>query len=79
MSEVLGGPTRTERFFVQTAQLAPTLPAGVDTVGLDRVFAGYDAAGRRVGFAVTAAEPGFQDVITLIFGYDPAQRSRCWA
>ncbi|NIW37929.1 MAG: FMN-binding protein, partial [Gemmatimonadetes bacterium] len=43
-----------------------------DTSGLDRVYVGYDGDGRRVGVAVVGAEPGFQDVIRLIFGYDPA-------
>ena len=30
---------------------------------------GYNQVG-RIGYAMTAGEPGFQDVIKLIFGYD---------
>lgn len=37
------------------------------------VYAGYDAMNEPVGFAVTAEEPGYQDVIVGIFGYDPAK------
>ncbi|HEX5138319.1 MAG TPA: FMN-binding protein [Planctomycetota bacterium] len=41
----------------------------------ERVYAGYDAAGRRVGYAIVAAAPGFQDTVRVIFGYDPATRT----
>lgn len=71
VDEVLSAPARTDRFFVHGGALVRELPAGTDTAGAERVFAGYDAAGRRVGFAVLGGEPGFQDVISLIFGYDP--------
>lgn len=69
ITEVLGGPDRYETVFVQDGSLtsAPT----ADTAGLDRVYVGYDETGQPVGVAVVGAEPGFQDVIRLIFGYDP--------
>jgi len=38
--------------------------------GPEKVFLGFDASGAPAGYAVTGAEPGFQDVIQLIFGYD---------
>lgn len=69
--EVLAEPDRTTTLFVYRGRLVEKLPAGVDSAGLDRVYLGLDQAGRPVGFALTAAEPGFSDVITLIFGYDP--------
>ena len=34
----------------------------------------YDANGERIGFAVAVAEPGFQDIVRLIFGYDRSGR-----
>jgi electron transport complex protein RnfG len=40
-----------------------------------RIFAGYGEDGEFIGFAVPAAEPGFQDVIAAIFGYDPHRRA----
>jgi electron transport complex protein RnfG len=38
------------------------------------VYLGYDSAGAPTGYAIVASEPGFQDQITLIFGYDPVGR-----
>jgi len=42
--------------------------------GADAVYAGYDADGNRLGFAIPAAGAGFQDTIALIYGIDPARR-----
>jgi electron transport complex protein RnfG len=47
-------------------------PAGQDTMKLERVWAGHDANGRLIGYALMAGEPGFQDVIRIMFGYDLA-------
>lgn len=74
VGEVLGAPARTERLWVVDGRIVSTLPAGADSTKAERVWAGYDASGRRVGFAVLGAEAGFADVITLLFGYDPAQK-----
>jgi electron transport complex protein RnfG len=35
------------------------------------VFLGYGENGEPIGFAITGGEFGFQDIIDLIFGYDP--------
>lgn len=40
------------------------------TKGSGEVYAGYDSLGNLVGFAIPAAEPGFQDIIKVLFGYD---------
>ncbi len=69
--EVLGAPDRYRTLYVLDGALVDAPPAGVDTAALDRVYAGFDGTGGLVGFAITGAEPGFQDVIRLIFGYDP--------
>ena len=74
VDEVLAGPARTERFFVHDGALVAALPAGLDTMKAERVFQGFDDAGRAVGFAMVGAEPGFADVVRLIFGYDPVER-----
>jgi electron transport complex protein RnfG len=39
-----------------------------------RVYAGYDDSGKLTGIAIQGEEPGFQDVIVAIFGYDPAEK-----
>ena len=72
VQEVLGTPDSTQTLFVYENALIPQPPANVDTAKLDRIYAGYDAAGRSVGYAIIAAAPGFADVITLIYGYDAA-------
>lgn len=70
--EVLAGPERVERLFVLPDGLAAAAPAGVDTARAEKVYLGFDASGRPMGFAVVGAKPGFQDIVQLIFGYDPA-------
>jgi Na+-translocating ferredoxin:NAD+ oxidoreductase subunit G len=71
VNEVLQGPERTETLFVWDGALVAAPPAGVDTLQLDRVWAGYDEGGNRVGFAMIGGEAGFQDIILVMFGYDP--------
>jgi Na+-translocating ferredoxin:NAD+ oxidoreductase subunit G len=72
--EVLAGPERTERYFVLDGRLAAEPPAGADTLRIQRVFLGFDAADAPIGFAVTGAAPGFMDLVHVIFGYDPRTR-----
>jgi Na+-translocating ferredoxin:NAD+ oxidoreductase subunit G len=72
VNEVLAGPARTERLFVHRGALLAAPPPGADTMKIERVFQGFDDAGRPVGFALVGAEPGFADVVRLIFGYDAA-------
>lgn len=38
------------------------------------VYAGYDADGTLLGIAMEAAAQGYQDVIRVLYGYDPACR-----
>jgi len=40
----------------------------------EAVYAGYDAKGKLVGFAIPAEGPGFQDTIQLIYGYSVAKQ-----
>ncbi len=68
---VLKEPDHIRTLYIEGDSLTPQAPAGVDTLQADRVFLGYDENNRPLGFAVLGAEPGFQDVIQLIFGYDP--------
>ena len=72
VQEVLKGPDHFESVFIHEGALTTEVPEGVDTLKLDKVYLGYDQAGNPVGFAVEAEGFGFQDIISLIFGYDPA-------
>ncbi len=45
-----------------------------ETPGSDAIFAGYDARGQLIGFAIPAQVIGFQDVVAGIIGYDPVRK-----
>lgn len=72
--EVLGGPKTILPLYVAGGRLVASPPAGTDTAALDRVYAGFDASGRPLGYAVAGEAPGYQDVVRLLFGYDPGTR-----
>jgi electron transport complex protein RnfG len=40
----------------------------------DTLYAGYDAEGRFIGYAIASEGPGFQDTISLLYGYLPRER-----
>lgn len=73
VSEVLKAPARWDTLYVYEGALTATPPASA--TGLEMVFLGYDEGGNRVGFAIQGAEPGFQDLVELIFGYDADART----
>lgn len=68
--EVLEAPASYDTLYLVGGKLVRRLPAGTAAKGVEKVYLGHDAAGKRVGFAVSAAENGFQDLVTLMFGYD---------
>ncbi|HEX9885726.1 MAG TPA: FMN-binding protein, partial [Longimicrobiales bacterium] len=72
--EVLGGPDSYRTAFLVDGSFTTEPPPEVDTTALEKIYVGYDASGGRVGVAVAGGEPGFQDIVSLIFGYDPAAR-----
>ena len=67
VTEVLAGAEEYETIYYESGAFTAT-PA--DTAGLDRVYVGY-REGTPVGVALVGAGAGFQDVIRVIFGYDP--------
>ena len=60
------------RGYAQTpdGRLEPTPAAAAPAAA--EVFAGFDAAGRLIGFAIAAEGMGYQDRIGLLYGLDPA-------
>ena len=74
VKEVLKAPARYDTLYVVQGALASKAPEGADPRKIEHVYLGYGSDNRRVGFAIVAGEPGFQDVIQLIFGYDPSTR-----
>jgi len=77
ITDVLRAPARTEALYILDGKLVAEadLPAGTNAKGLERVFRGFDQESRSIGFALVHGEPGFQGVVRLIFGYDPATRT----
>lgn len=69
--EVLKAPARWDTLYLIEGALTKEVAAGADLRRVERAFLGFDDAGALVGAAVTAGEPGFSDIITLIFGIDP--------
>jgi len=68
--EVLKSPARWDTVYLKNGAL--TREAGADGKDLPRAYIGFDASGRQVGAAVTAAEPGFQEEVLLMIGFEPA-------
>ena len=75
IQEVLKGPARFDTVYVYEGRLQNELPPGMDAEAVEQIYVGYSDDGSQVGFAIAAAEPGFQDIINLIFGYDSHDRS----
>lgn len=72
IQEVLDGPETVRTYYLVDGALSETPAPGADTITAEKVHLGLDAEGRPIGYAITGAEPGFQDIILVIFGYDPA-------
>lgn len=70
IDEVLKAPDSYDTLFVTEGGLVMEPPDGADVRKLEQVYLGF-REGQPVGFAIAAGKPGFQDVIRLIFGYDP--------
>ena len=70
VKEVLKAPSRYDTLYLLNGALVKKVPASTDTKKLEKLYLGYGPSGQRIGFAVSAAENGFQDLVTLMFGYD---------
>ena len=70
VKKVLKAPATYDTLYLLNGALVKRAPAGTDMKKLEKVYLGHDASGKRIGFAVSAAENGFQDLVTLMFGYD---------
>ena len=71
VTEVLGGADRYVTVFMDEDGVYKAEPQA-DTATLEeRIYVGWDQGDNPVGVAVVGAKAGFQDVIRVIFGYDP--------
>lgn len=67
--QVIPGATRQRNFIVGGDGLRPEVD--LNEAG-ERVYAGFDDAGQLKGVALKAEATGYQDVIRILYGYDPA-------
>jgi electron transport complex protein RnfG len=58
--------------YLQKGVLTRSPTAGEDRKGLPKAYLGFDASGKRLGAAVTAQEPGFQEEVLLMIGFEPS-------
>ncbi|MDY7108062.1 MAG: FMN-binding protein [Planctomycetota bacterium] len=70
--EVVPGSAQLQRLAFRDGRL---VPLGRDETTTDPVlYAGYDAEDNFLGYAIDGSGPGYQDIIHLIYGYDPQRR-----
>lgn len=74
VTQVLVGAASYQTLFLYDGKLVREVPASVDTIPLEKVYAALDGAGKTLGYAIGAEEVGFADVIKVMFGYN-AQRN----
>jgi len=70
IQEVLRAPAAYDTLYLHDGRVVNQPPDGVSSTDLETLYLGYDADGSPIGYAIAAGEPGFQDIIGLIFGYD---------
>jgi electron transport complex protein RnfG len=71
VGEVLRDPARYETLYATPYGVFESPSAAGAEGGSEKIYVGLDANGRATGVAVKAAAAGFQDVITLIYGFEP--------
>jgi Na+-translocating ferredoxin:NAD+ oxidoreductase subunit G len=69
--EVLKSPARWDTLYLMKGVLVATPPAAADKRELTKAFVGFDDGGHRIGVAITADGPGFQETMSLMIGFDP--------
>ena len=70
--EVLPGVERYNTFYLVDDALSMSLPTGAKESEFKRIYVGYDANSKISGVAISRGESGFQDVVQIIFGFDPS-------
>lgn len=75
IQDVLQGSVRYDTLYLHGDILTDAAPADAGGHARpEKVYAGYTADGRLVGFAIVTKEPGFQEPIEILFGYDPGTK-----
>lgn len=69
--DVLPGAVARENYLLDESGLKHSPDGSGESPNL---YAGLDAEGRRVGFALSGAARGYADVIRILYGYDPEKQ-----
>ena len=69
--EVVPGAERLQRLAWRDGELVPAAGAAD---GEPSVYAGHGPGGEFLGYAIPGEAPGYQDLIKLLYGFDPARR-----
>ncbi len=69
--EVLPGVSLYRTLYLVDGALSAVVPAGAKAVDFRQAYVGYDEAGEMIGVAASRGESGFQDIVLVIFGFEP--------
>lgn len=69
--EVVPGAAKLQRLAWRDGRLQP---AAGDAGDEPSIYAGYGADGQFLGYAIPGSGAGYQDVIVLLYGFDPERR-----
>ena len=69
--EVLPGAASFRTLYLVDGALSAEIPAGAKASDLRQAYIGYDDGGDMIGVAVSRGESGFQDIVLVIFGFEP--------
>ena len=69
--EVLPGAARYRTLYLVDGALSAAVPDGAKESDFKQAYVGYDDAGGLIGVAASRGESGFQDVVLVIFGFEP--------
>ena len=69
--EVTPGTEHYDTYYLVDDALSLTLPEGAKEAEYKRIYVSYDADNQLHGVAMSRGESGFQDVIMVIFGWNP--------
>jgi electron transport complex protein RnfG len=69
--EVLPGAARYRTLYRVDETLAAELPEGAKASDYRQAYVGYDDSGKMIGVAASRGESGFQDIVLVIYGFEP--------
>lgn len=73
--KVLPGTKKIEPFALIGGKIEPFAGRVGAPSEVPLVYLGLDDTGARLGYAIPAEGPGFQDAVKILYGYDPARRA----